>query len=169
MFHSHDARFPFRRFGLPALGILIGVTMGCSPAVQPTAPPAVDAAVDGPEAEASAASPEAAEAANQPRRAEVGVGRQGRSLDDETGVGRVIAQPAITLFAVRERAVFDIQIPQALQLFEALEGRKPKSHEEFMQRIIRDNRIELPELPAGREYRYEPEKGELWVHPSTDQ
>lgn len=135
---------------------LVGVTLGCSPTVppEPEEPSAVEAPVAVPQAEVS-----------EPQRAEVGVGRQGRSLDDETGVGRMIAQPAVSLFAVRERVVFEIQIPQAMQLFEATEGRKPKSHEEFMQRIITANQIQLPELPAGSEYRYDPEKGELWVHP----
>ena len=39
----------------------------------------------------------------------------------------------------------------------------PKSHEEFMQRIIKDNDIVLPELPGGRRYVYDPKTGELMV------
>ncbi|WP_164104183.1 hypothetical protein [Candidatus Laterigemmans baculatus] len=153
-----------KSLALLSLGVVAGATIGCVPEMppDPQEPPAEASAVPAPDAAPEAAAP----AVEQPRRAEVGVGRQGRSLDDETGVGRVIAQPAVSLFAVRERAVFDIQIPKAMQLFEATEGRKPKSHEEFMQRIIAANQIQLPELPTGSEYRYEPDKGELWVHPT---
>ena len=77
----------------------------------------------------------------------VGVGAQGRSLDNESGV---LVQPAKSLFATRERMVFQVSIPQALQLFEATEGRKPKNHDEFMTKIIQANNIELPRLPEGR-------------------
>ena len=121
---------------------------------------------DVPTAEGTAEQPpEQAETPPEPRRAEAGVGKQGQSLEDETGAGAIIAQPARTLFDVQQRAVFEIQIPQAMKLFEATEGRKPQSHEEFMQRIIQANRIQLPELPEGQQYRYDPEKGELWVYP----
>ena len=51
-------------------------------------------------------------------------------------------------------------INHALQLFNAQEGRFPKSHEEFMQRIIQANNIQLPELVEGDEYVYVPEEAE---------
>lgn len=95
--------------------------------------------------------------------AKAGVGKQGQSLQNETGVGRMIAQPAITLFAVKQRAVFEIEIPHAMQLFEALEGRKPKDHDEFMNKIIKANNINLPELPEGKIYRYHPDDAQLYV------
>lgn len=161
MSRSIDHRSPFfsaRPPVLAAVALVAALAAGCRPQSAPPAEPAAEPATE------PAATAEAIPAP-EPRRAEVGVGRKGRSLDDETGVGRAIAQPAITLFAVQERAVFDIQIPHALQLFEATEGRKPKSHEEFMQKIVAANQIALPELPEGREYRYDPEKGELWVYP----
>lgn len=91
----------------------------------------------------------------------VGVGARGRSLDKESGI---LVQPAKSLFAFSERAVFNIQIPHAMQLFEGAEGRKPKSHEEFMSRIIRENNIQLPRLPEGQRYQYDPERGELMVY-----
>ena len=95
--------------------------------------------------------------------AEVGVGKKGQSLKDEKGIGGMIAQPARTLFAVEQRAVFDIQIPSAVKLFEATEGRKPKSHDEYMAMIIKANQIKLPELPPGQTYVYDPQVGELMV------
>lgn len=101
-----------------------------------------------------------------PVKAEAGVGKQGQSLKNESGVGRMVAQPAITLFAVKQRVVFEIQIPQAMQLYQAEKGNPPKTHDEFMTRIIKANNINLPELPAGQVYKYDPEKAELWVYPA---
>jgi hypothetical protein len=50
-----------------------------------------------------------------------------------------------------------------MQLYEATNGKKPTTHEEFMEQIIRANQIVLPELPAGQRYVYDPETGELMV------
>jgi len=93
-------------------------------------------------------------------RAGVGVGKQGRSLDNMSGV---IVQPAKSLFAFKERAVFQFQIPQAMQLFAATNGRKPKSHDEFMASIIKANNIQLPTLPQGQRYQFDVQSGELMV------
>ena len=98
-------------------------------------------------------------------KAQVGSGIKGRSLDNETGVGKMISAPVSAFFAVKERVAFDIQIPQALGLFRASEGRFPKSHEEFMEKIVKANQIKLPELPPGMVYRFNTELGELWVDP----
>jgi len=97
-------------------------------------------------------------------RAEVGVAKQGQATKDiKGGIGGMIVQPARSLFAVKQRAVFEIKIPHAMNLFSATEGRKPKSNEEFMAKIIKANNIKLPELPAGQTYVYDPELGELMV------
>lgn len=98
-------------------------------------------------------------------KAQVGVGAKGRSLDGETGVGKMVSAPVSAFFAVKERVAFDIQVPQALSLFRASEGRFPKSHQEFMEKIVKANQIKLPELPAGMVYRFNTELGELWVDP----
>lgn len=97
---------------------------------------------------------------DQAVRAGVGVGAQGRSLDNESGV---LVTPAKVFFSMRERVIFDASIPQALNLFEATEGRKPKSHDEFMTRIIQANNIQLPRLPPDRQYVFDPQQGELLV------
>jgi hypothetical protein len=94
--------------------------------------------------------------------AEVGVGEKGRRLDQDHVVD-AIAAPAKALFNTKERVVFEIQIPQAMQLFKATEGRMPKSHQEFMDKIITFNNIPLPELPAGHIYVYDPAAEELMV------
>lgn len=111
-----------------------------------------------------AAAPPAQTAAESVK-AQVGVGAKGRSLDGETGVGKMVSAPVSAFFAVKERVAFDIQVPQALNLFRASEGRLPKSHQEFMEKIVKANNIKLPELPAGMTYRFNPELGELWVDP----
>jgi hypothetical protein len=59
--------------------------------------------------------------------------------------------------------VFQVQIPQALQLYRGTHGTLPDSHEEFMTQIIQANNISLPDLPPGQEYLWDPDKGELMV------
>ncbi|MBW3601036.1 MAG: hypothetical protein KY475_27685 [Planctomycetes bacterium] len=90
-------------------------------------------------------------------KAEVGVGVKGQNLREG-----VITTPAKTFFRVQERLIFQ-QVEQALQLYKATEGRLPQSHDEFMQKVIQPNRIQLPELPAGARYVWDPQKGELMV------
>lgn len=99
------------------------------------------------------------------RPAEVGVGIKGQSLKNETGIGKAIAQPAVVLFQTKEKIAFEVQIPHALELFKASEGRGPETHAEFMEKIIKFNQIKLPKLPEGQEYQYRPEDGKLWVQP----
>ncbi len=54
-------------------------------------------------------------------------------------------------------------IAQALNLFNAAEGRYPNSHEEFMTRIIQENNIKLPVLPGSKKYQYDVTNHELVV------
>lgn len=112
-------------------------------------------------------SPDTTTAAPESVKAGVGVGAQGRSLDNETGVGKMISAPVSVYFTVKEKVAFEIQLPQAVSLFQASEGRLPKSHEEYMEKIIKANMIKLPQLPEGQVYRYKPELGELWVEPAN--
>jgi hypothetical protein len=91
--------------------------------------------------------------------AEAGVGKQGQSLKNDTGV---LVEAAKALFQFRQKAVFEIQIPDALNKFQGIEGRKPNSHDEFM-KIIKANGIQLPTLPANQRYIYDVERGELMV------
>ena len=93
-------------------------------------------------------------------KAGVGSGKKGRSLDQHEGI---IVTPAKTLFAAKEKIKFEIEIPHALQLYEALEGSAPKTHEEFMEKVIKPNMIQLPELPEGHKYVYDPATKTLMV------
>jgi hypothetical protein len=107
---------------------------------------------------------------NQPKEeavlAEVGVGAKGaktRRHAEGGGVGQMIAAPAASLFATREKMVFEISIPHAMNLYRASIGNFPKTHDEFMQKIIKANNIELPELPGGQRYEYNAESSQLMV------
>lgn len=55
------------------------------------------------------------------------------------------------------------QITHALGIFNAIENRYPSSHEEFMERIIKENNIKLPVLPYKGRYMYDVEKHELMI------
>ncbi len=102
------------------------------------------------------------------QKAVAGVGKQGQSLKDNQGVAKIISGPASAMFNVRQKVVLEINVPHALQLFKATEGRFPKDHAEFMEKIVAANRLTLPELPAGAVYRFDSEKGELWVYPEDE-
>jgi len=139
--------------------------LGCVPggapstAIQPAQTPAAVA----PTAPVEINSPVAAPPAEPPTEqvaAKAGVGLQGQSLKEHSGV---MVNAAKAYFNVRQRAVFEIQIPEALKLFKASEGEFPKTHDEFMAKIITANQINLPKLPAGAKYIYDPELGELMV------
>jgi hypothetical protein len=93
-------------------------------------------------------------------KAEAGVGVKGQSLQEHSGI---MVEPAKAYFRVEQKMVFNVQIPQAMQLFQATEGRKPNSEQEFMTKIIAEQQINLPKLPAGHKYVYNVEKGELMV------
>ena len=92
-------------------------------------------------------------------KAKVGVGAKGE------GYGNMapILKPASTFWKAKEAIAFNIVIPKNMQLFEATNGRKPKSHEEFMEKIIGEGKVKLPKLDEGLEYFYDADKGELMV------
>jgi hypothetical protein len=122
-------------------------------------PPATNPAPEAP----PATTPEtpATPAANEETvKADIGVGIKGRSLDQYEGA---VVTPAKAYFTVREKVVFQIQIPHAMQLYQAENGDPPKSHEEFMEKIIMANGIKLPELPPDARYVYNVEEQELKV------
>lgn len=90
--------------------------------------------------------------------AEAGVGVQGQSLTP----GSAISRPAQTFFNTKQRLVFN-QVEQALQLYKASTDSMPQSTEEFMEKVIQPNGIELPKLPRGHTYVFDPESGQLLV------
>jgi hypothetical protein len=75
----------------------------------------------------------------------------------------MILTPVATMFRAEEMIAFKIQIPQAMQYYKAEHEHAPKTHEEFMKKIIQDNHIELPELPEGQRFLYDPKTEQLMV------
>ena len=55
------------------------------------------------------------------------------------------------------------QIKQAVNLFWAEKGRYPKTYEEFMEQVIKKNKIQLPMLPLNLQYQYDVANHELVV------
>jgi hypothetical protein len=142
--------------------VLVSVTaVGCMPQPmakkQSDAPatPATPAPVEVTVADGSVTAP-----ATETVEAKAGVAKQGRSLDNESGI---VVEPVKQLFAFKEKSVFDFQIKPALDLYKATNGKGPQTHEEFMEQIIKANNLQLPELPAGQRYVYDPATEMLMV------
>lgn len=91
-------------------------------------------------------------------KAQAGSGDKGRGY--EPGV---ITTPVAVYFTARERIMFEIQIPALLQDFEFQNNRSPKSNEEFMEKVIKKNNIQLPSLPPNSRYVYDPKEKQLMV------
>ena len=144
-----------------------------SPAGAPSEPPlppetkfgafagGIDELAARPAAPAQAAAIPPAEIESTERvKAEKGVGIKGRSLDQYEGL---IVTPAKAFFSTKERIAFEIEVPHALNLYKATEGQGPRTHDEFMEKIIQFNKIKLPQLPPGHKYVYDVEQELLMV------
>ncbi len=92
--------------------------------------------------------------------AEVGVGVKGK---DYGGPG-FVTTPIETMFTIEERIAFDVQIPNSMKIYKAAHDNKgPASHEEFMDIIIKENAVQLPDLPPGSVYWYDAKSEQLMV------
>jgi hypothetical protein len=136
---------PETKFGVFAGDVNDLAARPSSPASPPPAPPAA---------------PSAGESGTERVKAEKGVGLKGRSLDQYEGI---VVTPAKAFFSAKERIAFEIQVPHALQLYEATNGEGPKTHDDFMRDIIQANQIKLPILPPGAKYVYDPATKQLMV------
>lgn len=92
------------------------------------------------------------------KKAQAGVGKKGQKLKDHHGP---LATPVKAYFRAEQELIF-MNVDRALQMHEIQFG-YPKSHEEYMEKIIRANAITLPELPDGDRYEYNPETHQLMV------
>src|SRR4051795_2286571 len=84
--------------------------------------------------------------------------------------GKIHATDYITLQADAYRTtvanIAKMKVKMDMDLYEALNGAKPKTYEEFMDVIIKKGKpdgIRLPMLPYYQEYGYDPDKQELVV------
>ncbi len=87
----------------------------------------------------------------------VGMGEKGRGYGSS-----YIAVVCASYWQVKERMAINL-IQHAMDLYKAENGSFPKTQEEFMQKIIKDNDIKLPVLPEGHKYEYDPKEGQLMV------
>lgn len=91
-------------------------------------------------------------------KAEAGEGAKGRGYG-----GGVVSEPLRQRWLLEQKIIYDIQIKHSLDLYKAEHGYAPRTHEEFMQKIIQAGQIQLPELPAGHTYVYNPETEQLEI------
>ncbi len=87
------------------------------------------------------------------------VGTRGRSYG-----GGIISEPVSQLFKQKDR-IHLMQLEQVLKLYKAEHGSLPRTHEEFMQKIVNNPQygIRLPELPPGHRYVWDPKQEKLLV------
>ncbi len=75
----------------------------------------------------------------------------------------IITVPVGTLFTTRER-MFLMQLKHTEDLYKANnDNQMPKTHEEYMEKIIKEGGLTLPQLPDGQEYVYDPEDQQLKI------
>jgi len=87
-------------------------------------------------------------------------GKQGKKSRTAGGYLGAVASTRFT--AVNQLTIHSYQ--HALQLYWGEKGYYPKTHEEFMEKIIKFNQIKLPELEEGDQYIYDPEDHTLKIH-----
>lgn len=102
------------------------------------------------------------------QRANANVCKLGAKLRDNSDAQKMITGIPGALLDVKVGTIFEIQIPQAIQLYKAEHGRVPKNHAEFVARVLEPNQLKLPELVDGMVYQFNPEKEELWAYPKGE-
>ncbi len=88
----------------------------------------------------------------------------------QTTDGKVHATDYITLqgdvYRTEVAKIAKMKVNMDIRTYEALNGEKPKTYEEFMDVIIKKGKpdgVQLPMLPYYQEYGYDPDKKELVV------
>ncbi len=140
------------------LATLLAFGLGCdAPPLEMPGGPAVVAEQTAPE---ESTTPEADAAPFGPREATGRDPKKGKLSREQGGyLGSVLGAG---MYA-QHQAIF-LQVKQAINLDYGLNGDFAKSHEEFMERVIKFNKIQLPELDEGDEYLYDPEDHTLKIY-----
>lgn len=165
-----------------ALAIAAGffaLVLGCEMAELPdspgagTSPTADDAAADesAPERGTAAAATDDGEALPDPGDVE-DVTEEGRAYTANDAVkgrrsrsaGGYLGAVAGARFWAEHQMILN-NVNYAVKLYEAEHGEYPKSHEEFMTKIIKYNQIVLPQLPDDQEYYYDPDNPDIATEP----
>jgi len=155
-----------RIIGLTVL-MAMAVSVGCSGESSPpadeksSAPPRPAADVVGEVADGTVGQePGATDRAEQGKRdaAKVGAGTKGQRHRGGY-LSSVVRAPAHA-----EKTLSLGQANQALNLYKAAHGgRGPRTHEQYMEEIIKANHIKLAELPPGQRYVYDPKTEKLTI------
>lgn len=96
-----------------------------------------------------------AEEESGPKRADEVVGQR-------KGTG-VMTRPVFDALNAADRLILK-NVDYAVEIYKAAgNGEGPATHEEFMEKIIKANNIQLPKLPEGQRYLYDPENEQLMV------
>jgi len=91
-------------------------------------------------------------------KAQAGLGKKGQGYG-----GGIITEPVRQYFIGQDRITFEIEIPKAMQLFQAEHNRFPKDMAEFQREILDPASIRLPDLYPGEKYVYDAQAHELMV------
>ena len=70
---------------------------------------------------------------------------------------------ALEAYGPAVQRISESEIAHALNFYNAEHDRYPKDYEEFMEQIIKANRIKLPVLPGKKKYQYDVENHKLIV------
>lgn len=89
------------------------------------------------------------------------------AIDDKKRKGEATSLAGPIINARRSAEVFTESQPiiQAIQFFHAENGRYPKSHEEFMKKVVEYNKMRLPKVDEGYELIYHPEYHKVYIQP----
>jgi hypothetical protein len=102
-------------------------------------------------AQQSAAAAQAAQTPAEPQRTEAGRGAIGEG-------GSFVAMAGARRHVLNK--VEDLAWTQGVQHFQATEGRLPKDHAEFMNKIVEPLGIDLGYIEEGQEFLYDPSEGQ---------
>ncbi|MFO1021549.1 MAG: hypothetical protein U0903_12755 [Planctomycetales bacterium] len=87
---------------------------------------------------------------------------ENRKVIDEKDVTAPVTG-SIQMYGPMLEKISKTHIHYALELYRAENDRYPKTYEEFMEKIIKANNIELPVLPAKMKYKYDVENHKLVI------
>jgi hypothetical protein len=88
------------------------------------------------------------------------IGKFDPNANQQVSDSKINASPgtaAVGAYGPTMERISKIEIDHAINLFQAENGRYPKDYDEFMEKIIKANNIQLPVLPAKGQYKYDEE------------
>lgn len=81
------------------------------------------------------------------------------ALEERTDYGQGLITSSLSAYRDATDQIEKIKIDRGLQLYSTKNGGPPQTHEEFMKEIIEKEKVNLPELPEGERYRFDPNEG----------